>query len=292
MVYTPFILAISNAQWSSFRGNYDLWDTQGRGKNVHSVLWRNREAKRANCNVKENWLLTNRLQFSHFKRGLLSPPDRSRRVQMLRSYLISFCDVFGIMSWAANQVIQFPQRELWTKSELRPEQKEKMVLEVNDCVVNEMSHMLFSVFRCSYTAYQYTTVSVKNVFTRTTRLALCQITMSSKQPWKKNMWKPKRHDVFLEEVGAMNWGCLCPSGSVRRLSRSKGWGWNVSEGQRRSRGNDLLDESGVHSLKPQLWWTGHVEVSTSSYADMLIQSPCFVICRHYRPRWRKLWQLI
>lgn len=59
MVHTPFILAISNAQWSSFRGNYDLWDTQGRGKNVHLVLWRNREAKRANCNVKENWLLTN-----------------------------------------------------------------------------------------------------------------------------------------------------------------------------------------------------------------------------------------
>lgn len=100
------------------------------------------------------------------------------------------------MSWAANQVIQFPQRELWTKSELRPEQKEKMVLEVNDCVVNEMSHMLFSVFRCSYTAYQYTTVSVKIFFTRTTRLGLCQITMSSKQPWKKYV-KTKKTWCFL-----------------------------------------------------------------------------------------------
>lgn len=196
MAHTPFILAISNAQWSSFRGNYDLWDTQGRGKNVHSVLWRNREAKRANRNVKENWLLTNRrLQFSHFKRGLLSPTDRSRRVQILRSYLISFSDVFGIMSWAANQVIQFPQRELWTKSEFRPEQKEKMVLEVNDCVVIEMSHMPFSVFRCSYTAYQYTTASVKIVFTRTTRLGLCQITMSSKQPWKK-IWETQKDMIF------------------------------------------------------------------------------------------------
>lgn len=47
------------------------------------------------------------------------------------------------------------------------------------------SYAFFSVFRCSYTAYQYTTVSVKIFFTRTTRLGLCQITMSSMQPWKK-----------------------------------------------------------------------------------------------------------
>lgn len=54
-------------------------------------------------------------------------------------FLMFSCNI--LISWVANWVIEFPPQERRTKGWLRTEQKEKMVLEVNDCVDIEMNHM-------------------------------------------------------------------------------------------------------------------------------------------------------
>lgn len=141
----------------------------------------------------------------------------------------------------------------------------------------EMSHMPFSVFHFSDIAYHYTTVSLTFFFTRTTRLGLCEITTSSKQPWK-NMRNTKEAWCSLRGSWHYELGLLVAIWVCRSTQQEQRLRLECQWGSRKGLGKWPLDKSGAQSLESQLWRTGHVKVSTSSHSAILIQSSCFVIC--------------